>query len=431
MFKEKIIKSTLILMIGGLITKLLGMFIRIITTRTIGIEGMGIYMLIVPTFSLFMTLSQLSFPVSISKLVSEDKHNNKRLVFSTIPLSLFVNFLLMIVLFIIAKPIAIYLLKDERCYLPILSIALVLPFDSLSNLLRGYFFGKEKMFPHVISHISEQIIRLSLIIITIPKLLKINLIYAVSFIVLVNLISEALSIFILFLFLPKNFTLKKSDFKPSKSNLKDVLAISIPTTGSRLIGNIGMFLEPIILTFSLSYVGFTTSYIQSEYASITGYVLPIILLPGFFTGAISSAILPGMSKDYVNNNVLNLKKKLKLGCLFSLLVGIPFTIILLLFSKELLQIFYHTTLGNNYLKILSFFFILYYLEAPFSACLQATNNSKRIMLDNLYGMLAKNLSILILPFFNLGIYSIIIGNILNVSIITIRHLKEIKRTLKE
>ena len=137
MFKDRIIKSTLILMIGGLITKLLGMFIRIVMTRTIGIEGMGIYMLIFPTFSLFMTLSQLSFPISISKLVSEDKHNNKKLVFSTIPLSLLVNFLLMIVLFIIAKPIAIYLLKDERCYLPILSIALVLPFDSLSNLLRG------------------------------------------------------------------------------------------------------------------------------------------------------------------------------------------------------------------------------------------------------------------------------------------------------
>ena len=198
MFKDRIIKSTLILMIGGLITKLLGMFIRIVMTRTIGIEGMGIYMLIFPTFSLFMTLSQLSFPISISKLVSEDKHNNKKLVFSTIPLSLLINFLLMIVLFIVAKPISLYLLKDERCYLPILSIALVLPFDSLSNLIRGYFFGKERMFPHVVSHISEQLIRLTLIVITVSKLLNISLIYAVSFLVLVNLISEALSIFILF-----------------------------------------------------------------------------------------------------------------------------------------------------------------------------------------------------------------------------------------
>lgn len=428
MFKEKIIKSTIILMIGGLITKLLGMFIRIIMTRTIGIEGMSIYMLIFPTFSLFMTLSQLSFPVSISKLVSEDKHNNKRLVFSTIPLSLLLNLFLMIILIFIAKPISIYLLKDERCYLPILSIALVLPFDSLSNLLRGYFFGKERMFPHVISHIFEQLVRLTLIVVTIPKLLNINLIYAVSFLVLVNLISEALSIFILLLFLPKNFTVKKDDFKPSRSNLKDVLSISIPTTSSRVIGNIGMFLEPILLTFSLSKMGFTISYIQQEYASITGYVLPIILLPGFFTSAISSAILPGMTRDYANNNKNKLKKKLKLGCFLSLLIGIPFTIILLLFSKNLLMIFYHTTIGSNYLKILAPFFVLYYLESPFSSCLQAMNKSKNIMIDNLYGTLIKNLSILILPFFNFGIYSVIIGNILNVLVITIRHLIDIKKT---
>ena len=184
------------------------------------------------------------------------------------------------------------------------------------------------------------------------------------------------------------------------------------------------------MTFSLSYVGFTSSYIQSEYAAITGYVLPIILLPGFFTGAISSAILPGMSRDFSNNKKHQLKKKLRLGCILSLLVGIPFTIILLLFSDNLLQLFYHTTIGSNYLKILAPFFILYYLESPFSSCLQAMNKSKRIMIDNFYGALLKNISILILPFLNLGIYSIIIGNILNVSIITIRHFNEIKRTLK-
>lgn len=430
MFKEKIIKSTLILMIGGLITKLLGMFIRIVMTRKIGIEGMSIYMIIYPTFSLFMTLSQLSFPISISKLVSEDKHNNKRLIFSTIPLSLLINLLLMIILFIIAKPIAIYLLKDERCYLPILSIALVLPFDSLSNLLRGYFFGKERMLPHVISHIFEQLIRLTLIVITIPKLLRINLIYAVSFLVLVNLMSEALSILILLFFLPRNIKIEPYDLKPSKHNLKDVLSISLPTTASRLIGNIGMFLEPIILTFSLLATGFSNEYIKMEYAAITGYVLPIILLPGFFTGAISSAILPGMSKDFVSNQKQKLYKKLKLGCILSLLVGVPFTIVLLLFSKNLLQIFYHTTIGSNYLKILAPFFILYYLESPFSSCLQAMNKSRRIMADNFYGTFFKNLAILVLPFFNFGIYSIIVGNIINVSIITIRHFNEIKRTLR-
>lgn len=429
MLKEKIIKSTIILIIGGFITKILGMFIRIIMTRLIGIEGMSIYMLIYPTFALFMTLSQLSFPTSISKLVSEKRHNNLRLVSTTIPLSLIVNFFLMIIIFIFAHPIAIYLLKDERCYLPILAIALVLPFDSLSNLFRGYFFGKEKMFPHVISHIFEQIVRLILIIITIPTLTKINLIYAVSFLVLVNLVSEALSIFILFLFLPKNITIQKSDLKPNKQNLKDILEISIPTTGSRLIGNIGMFLEPILLTASLLMNGYTQKYIQSEYAVITGYVLPILLLPGFFTGAISSAIMPQLTRSYIEKDKKNFQKKLKLGCCLSLLIGLPTTILLILFPDVLLKGFYHTTLGTTYLKILAPFFLLYYLESPFASALQAMNKSKNIMFDNLYGIIGKSLAIFFLPLCKIGIYALIIGNILNVTIITIRHFRTIKKEI--
>ena len=39
--KNKFIKSTIILIIGGLITKVLGMIIKIVLTRTIGLKGFG------------------------------------------------------------------------------------------------------------------------------------------------------------------------------------------------------------------------------------------------------------------------------------------------------------------------------------------------------------------------------------------------------
>ena len=51
--KETFIKSTIILMIGGLLTKILGMIIRIVNTRLIGLEGISLYMLVFPTLSLF------------------------------------------------------------------------------------------------------------------------------------------------------------------------------------------------------------------------------------------------------------------------------------------------------------------------------------------------------------------------------------------
>ena len=93
------IKSTIILIIGGAITKIVSMLIKIVLARLIGSEGMGIYMLISPTFMLLMAIAQLGFPVAISKLVAEEKKNNKNLVFSIIPISLIINITIMIFLF--------------------------------------------------------------------------------------------------------------------------------------------------------------------------------------------------------------------------------------------------------------------------------------------------------------------------------------------
>ena len=153
MKNSKFVQSTIILIIGGLITKILGMFIKIITTRLIGTEGIGLYMLITPTFTLLIALAQLGFPVAISKLVAEDKNNNKNLVFSIIPISLMINLILILLLIILSPIISNNLLHEPRTQLAIIGMAFVLPFISISSIVRGYFFGKEKMVPHFVSNI--------------------------------------------------------------------------------------------------------------------------------------------------------------------------------------------------------------------------------------------------------------------------------------
>ena len=47
--KNKFIKSTIILMFGGLITKILGMIIKIALTRAVSTKGIGLYSLILMT----------------------------------------------------------------------------------------------------------------------------------------------------------------------------------------------------------------------------------------------------------------------------------------------------------------------------------------------------------------------------------------------
>ncbi|MEG2564513.1 MAG: oligosaccharide flippase family protein [Bacilli bacterium] len=429
MTKEKFIKSTIILIIGGAITKFLGMFIRIVMTRLVGLEGIGLYMLIYPTFSLFMTLSQLSMPVAISKLVAEDTHNNKKVIGTAIPLTISFNLLLIITILLIAPFIAKIFLQEPRAYLPILAIALVLPFDAISNLLRGYFFGKQQMLPHVISHILEQLIRLTLIIIITPTLIKINITYAVAGLVLVNIISELLSITIFFFFLPRNFKITVSDFIPNKSIIKNVLDIAIPTTGGRLIGSIGYFLEPIVLTASLLATGYSNQFILTEYGIISGYVMPILLLPGFFTNALSSALLPVIAKANVLHKTQYIKDKLKQAIFFSLLIGIPFTLLLVINPGFFLNTIYHTSHGSTYLRLIAPIFLMFYVQAPLAATLQGIDMSKYLISDNLLGIIIKIGSIYLFSLFHIGMYPLLIATSLGTIITTLKHYLHIRQIL--
>ena len=118
---------------------------------------------------------------------------------------------------------------------------------------------------------------------------------------------------------PLNIT--KKDLKPSKSYIKESLSIGIPNTTGRLVGSIGYFFEPILLTGVLIHMGYSSSFITREYGVLSGYVMPILLLPSFFTMAISNALLPIVSKDYSNKRYDNVKKKIMLAALISLIIG--------------------------------------------------------------------------------------------------------------
>ena len=424
--KNKFIKSTLILIIGGAVTKILAMVIKIFLTRSIGDFGIGIYMMILPTFNLFITLCSLSLSTSISKLISEKK-NSKRIVLSIIPTSLIYNFILMFLLIIFAPFISNHLLKNSLTYYPIMAIALTLPFICISSILKGYFYGNENMLPFVVSNIVEQIVRLIFIVFLIPKIMIYGVGIATCFVVLINIFSEFSSIICLILFIP-NRKIKISDFKFDKLILKDVLNISIPTTGSRLIGSISYFFEPIILTFILLHIGYDGNYITQEYGIITGYVYPLLLIPSFFTSAISTSLLPVISNSYSKGNFKYTKKKLKQALGLSLIIGILFTLVFLLIPELLLKLIYNTSLGIKYVRIVAPFFLLHYIQGPLTAYLQAINMADVAMNGTLIGAVIKNMLLIVLPIF-MGIWGFIIASITNIFYVTIQHIYYTKKSL--
>ena len=67
MKKQTFIQGTIILVVVGMIVKVLGLINRMVIARFLTTEGIGIYMMVMPTFILLISLAQLGFPIAISK----------------------------------------------------------------------------------------------------------------------------------------------------------------------------------------------------------------------------------------------------------------------------------------------------------------------------------------------------------------------------
>ena len=420
------LKSTLVLLFGGIVGKLVGFVLRIIVTRKLGPEGMGLYSLLAPTSALLSVIATLSYPTALSKIISEKSSRTKTLFASIIPLSLIINIFIIVVTVLLAPTLST-LLKNETLYFPIICLSLVTPFISISSIIKGYFWGKQNMFPYMLSNFIEQVSRLIFITLFIDKFLSLSLTHAISFIILVNAAGEVISQLVMIYFFPKNIKPSINDF--NKDDIKKIMNISIPSTSSKIIGSISYFLEPIVLTNVLMYVGYSKEFIVYEYGLINAYAMSLLLMPQFFTQNMATSLVPELSKYFSQGNKVMCKKRIKQIVLISSTIGAISTFIITLFPKFFLNILYHTTAGIDYIKILSPFTILFYIEYPLINALQALGKSKSAMKCTITSSIVRLISIATLSLLKIGMYSLILSIIINLLLSTYLYSKEIKKVL--
>ena len=431
MKKDTFKTSIMILLIGGFITKILSFVIRVLYTRTIGEEGINLYTIVTPTFGLFITLAQFALPISISKLVSENRIRSKKIVFSTFFFILLFNLFLILFVLVTAPFIANNLLKQPTVTPLLYAMAFTLPFISITSILKGYFLGKLQVAPNTISNIFEQTVRILFLLFGLPLLVKKSILLGVISYILFNIITEIVSIFTFWCFLPKKKSLHKEDIHPDQKIIKRVLKISVPSVSSRLIGNIAFFLEPIILTNLLLFFGYSNSYILEEYASYNAYAIGLLTIPSFLVAAICQILIPEISKYHSQKNILMIKRHIKQALSYSFIIGFFCSMFLFFFRDPLLNIIYNTTRGSEYIFALAPFFVLFYLEAPLSSTLQALDESKKAMQITLYGSILKLSTMAILCCFKIGLYALVFSEILNIFFVVSLNARNVHKTIKK
>lgn len=429
-FKNNLlIKNIIILLVSGALAKVLGMLGKIIYTRIAGVNVVGLYTMITPTFMLIISICQFSFPISISKISAEEKYDNKSLLKSAYFVGSIISIILVVILILTSNLIATSL-HNKLLAPAILSISAIIPFVMISSVQRGFLHGKEDMLPASITNVTEEIIKIILILFLLPIAISKGDITSVIFLILFNVVTESSNILFMQKVISKKY-ISNTKGKVNKKIIKEILSISIPTTSVRLIASIGFFLEPIILTNTLLSSGYSPNYITMEYGIINSYIVPLLSIPSFFSISIASALLPNITKAYANKKYDEFNRKLLKLMFLSMLVGAVCLTIILIFPNEILKLVYNVNFGINYIYLIGPFFLILYMQPTLSVALQAMDKTNKLFLTSTISVIIKYSTLYVLGKIGFGmnalIFAMIAGIVTTTSLVLIIVLKELNK----
>lgn len=140
--KQNIIVLTASNLVIGLIEFVFNMYL----SRVFGAEGLGLLSLITPINSLFLSFMTEGLVVTISKISARHHHYGEtaasaRTIKIATAFSFIWSLVLSAVLFLTARPIAVWFLGDSSLTWPILAVCPLMILMSISNIIKGHFLG--------------------------------------------------------------------------------------------------------------------------------------------------------------------------------------------------------------------------------------------------------------------------------------------------
>lgn len=414
---KKTFKFSFYLILFSFLAKILSFFSRIVLARNISPLAMSYYTIISPTIVILISAVQMGIPSVLSKLVAEKKYEYKVLS-TSIYFTIFTTSLTTLA-FLFLIPYLTHLLYKMDFSILFYSVLPFLPLVALSGLLKGYLMGRQKFISSSLSQVIEELSRILFLWGIFAFIHLESPVQMAQIAILSASIGELCSCLymLIVIFLEKHTLYKKPTF--SQTSLKEILQIALPMSGSRFIGSISYFLEPIFMNMNLSILQSQT--ILLAYGSLNGYVLPLLTMPSFLTIALSNYLLPSFTYHYSRNNkqyANTLFFKILYFCFF---VGILYSVLLFCFSEPICQLFYKSIEPAYFLKVCAFPFMIYSLQPILGNMLHAMGKSKASTIDTFTGSIVRLIIVVIFTPI-LKEYALILALCIGMAITTIMHL---------
>ena len=387
------LKGTLILTAAGLLSRFLGFFYKIFLAQALGAEGMGIYQLIFPVFSVCHALTTSGMETAISRFTAFAPEKEKN---SWLHAGLFLSFLASsaagLVLWHQSAFIAEYLLHETRCEPLLRILAVSVPLSSVHSCFAGAWLGRKKTGIPASAQLLEQTVRIGTVWLLCSIRLQQGKTITPALAVSGLLAGEAASALFMLTFTNGGFSdLIHPAAYPDR--FRALLRMALPLTGSRLSLTLLQSAEAVLIPLSLQRSGLTTSEALSMYGILTGMALSFLMFPNAVTASISAMLLPVISEEQAKGNDRTISSTIEYTIQFGLTIGILCMGVFLHFGDRLGTLLFHERLAGEFLVTLSWICPVLYLTGNLNSILHGLGRTSVTFFNQLAAILARILFI--------------------------------------
>ena len=400
---DRFMKGTLILTAAGLLVKILGSVNRILLSRLLGGEGIGLYQIAYPLYLLLVALSSAGVPAAMSILISRraavnDRKGARRILgISTGLMALagvaFAALAWVMVPWLIDGGIV----KDGRVRMAMLALVPAIGLSIPVACFRGYFQGFQEMTPTAVSQILEQFTRVVSMVVLAWLLLPQGLAMGAAGAAFGAVPGAVASLGILLWFYYRQQQYwRQEELCPGPSEelslgstAWQLISLALPVTCANLMVPVVSGIEMILVPDRLLAAGFTVAASTRGLGYLSGMAMPLVNMGTIPTNSLAASVVPAVAEAKAKGRRDLLENKTNRAFRFFLLLNVPAAVGVYLLGTPISQVLYGTRFAGPAITALAPAILFLGLHQVSTALLQGLGHTRVPMCNMLLSLIVK------------------------------------------
>lgn len=404
--RENIYRTAAYVTAFSVAEKAFGFLYRVILSRTLGSEGMGLYQVALSVFAVLATAAASGIPLTVSRLITKYRaRNNKNAQSSVVAAALIAALCFSVPAFsalFFGHELFDFIFSDPRCMSILLILLPSLTFNSVYSVIRGVMWGNKQFIPYCVIDLIEELTMIFAGVLLVTAMTDVfdGARRAALAIVVSYLVSFTLS--------GIYFFCKGGRLRNPKRQLKPLLASALPITGMRTSNSLINSAISLLLPARLIAAGFTSGEAMSEIGVAMGMSMPILSIPATLIGSLALVMVPELAENFYRGDHKkmkdNIEKAIKLTALIACLLIPP----LFVLGKDVGVILFANEHGGEIIRNCCFMLLPMSIGMISTSILNSLGYEKMTCAYFFIGAAATLLCVWFLPQF-VGVYALMIG----------------------